>query len=680
MTPFGPLAITADDYGLTDGINEGILSLARRQAITGVSVMCHPAARLERVSQLKNTGVLTGVHLVLSEERPLRGDDRGLKPILDRRGRLPDGRGRLFRLVALKPWILPALRREVADQIDRFVELGLSLDFINSHQQVHLFPPLWFVLRSLLESYKVPIRGCGGWDWRGWTPQGRVNLSSWISWRLAPRVRHALSLKPMGLDWAGRFSLEAAREMFAAHREGTGTEIPELVVHPGRMDRAAAEHYAHWNIHWDQELAALESESVTGFFEQQGCDLLVAAMRIRERGGESTTFATRSHASEVVLALAWPQTWDQVVLYTRLIEGLTRKGHPPRHFLPDLLYGLERHHFERYRAFSTGRRILDLWFWLRSLDRRIGNDLAVLHLLLPSPAWAWVTSWMAFPGERILLHYGGRAVAWDWATFRSLADDPWLVGRAMLGNPGFLSRRAGRVAGGHLTMEAATARALTAMGCAKVFQCPGLVEPLRPWQGPTFGEWKPGPDVIRLGFSGMGTPLEGIDDLLRALAMAVADNPRLRLLLVVEEGQRVVTVRKTLQKLGLTERVDLVESGVDGGIGGRVDVMVLPYRSALVAPLYPRALLDAACHECLVITTAISAWEHLFELTSPRLEIVSPGDVGALKRIFVTLNGRMDRARGGPAPLKAPTGHQGMEALAAIHQRMAGGRFIPTNC
>ncbi|MBF0419367.1 MAG: hypothetical protein HQL78_04290, partial [Magnetococcales bacterium] len=143
---------------------------------------------------------------------------------------------------------------------------------------------------------------------------------------------------------------------------------------------------------------------------------------------------------------------------------------------------------------------------------------------------------------------------------------------------------------------------------------------------------------------------------------------------------RMGTLRKTINRLGLVGRVDM--TGVEGEteVMSQVDAMVLPYRSAVVSPLYPQALLAAAAKGCPIITTAIPAWEHLFNLTSPRLTIVSPGDVSALKRILVTLGKRKVPVSGELPPLKLSDGHQGIEALSAVYHRLGGGRFVPGEC
>ncbi|MBF0435251.1 MAG: ChbG/HpnK family deacetylase [Magnetococcales bacterium] len=680
MIPFGPLAITADDYGLTDGINEGIVDLARMRAVTGVSVMCHPAASHDKISRLKNTGVLTGVHLVLVEERPVLADDPGLKPLLDRRGRLPDGWQRLFAIVMMKPWVLSALKREVEAQINRFVELGLSLDFINSHQHTHLFPPIWLVLRPLLESYRVPIRGTAAWDWRGTSPQGMINVASWLSWHLGKRGNDRLSLRPLGVDCAGHFSIAEAEKLLRDVPIASGREVPELVVHPGCEDRQARDHYAHWRYQWDQERVALASDGMQALLEQLGCDLLGASMKIRERDGGSPHFSARSPSSELVLALAWPQSWEQVVLFARLAEGLTKKGAVPRQIFPDLLSGLERHQFEHYRGFSSNRRLIDLLLWLKTLGQRIDNDQAVLHMVLPSPAWSWLAAMIRFPGDRILLHYTGRAVAWNWTNGKEILTDPWFVMSAMLANPAFLVRLARRVKAAHVTMDVQTAARLLDLGCQRVFKCPGLVEACVGSGIATEGKSAFVVDSakILIGFSGQGAPMEGVWDLLRA--MASSGNSRLHLLLLVEDRQRMGTLRKTINRLGLVGRVDMTGVERETEVMSQVDAMVLPYRSAVVSPLYPQALLAAAAKGCPIITTAIPAWEHLFNLTSPRLTIVSPGDVSALKRILVTLGKRKEPVSGELPPLKLSDGHQGIEALSAVYHRLGGGRFVPGEC
>src|SRR5689334_1051849 len=63
------MCITADDYGLSPGVNAAIEHLAAAGAISAVSVMVHPDAHLDTLHRLTATGVALGLHVVLTRER-----------------------------------------------------------------------------------------------------------------------------------------------------------------------------------------------------------------------------------------------------------------------------------------------------------------------------------------------------------------------------------------------------------------------------------------------------------------------------------------------------------------------------------------------------------------------------------------------------------------------------------
>ncbi len=266
-----PLAITADDYGLDAAVNRGIESLAGAGRITGVSVMMHDGAVLDGLDQL-NGRIPLGVHLTLVEERPLLAADPGLAPLLDGEGRLPGNYRVLFKRIAVRPTLLPALAREAAAQVERFLGMGLKLDFINSHQHVHLFPPLWLALHPLLKRHPVALRGCRRLSKPGASPQGLVNLAAWISWRLRPLPGRCLS-SPMGISHAGRLTLETAIDALSPVWTRPRREIddlPELVTHPGQVTPALDARYSHWNYRWRQELELLRSRAFKGWLEEAG--------------------------------------------------------------------------------------------------------------------------------------------------------------------------------------------------------------------------------------------------------------------------------------------------------------------------------------------------------------------------------------------------------------------------
>jgi len=217
------LCVTADDYGLSRDINGGIHSLVAHRAVSAVSVMVHREARLDDVAALRGR-VATGLHLMLVGERPLLPDR--LAPLLDAQGFLP-----------MRYW-------------------GLPLHFVNSHQHVHLLPPIWRrVMRAAHQQGFPPLLRTAEGTVRGGIHQTLLSGASRLAARLHPAARR-LSLQAIGLGFAGRSTLQDIDDALArvarTHSEGAPV-IYELVVHPGFEHAPAAARHLAWGIRWQRE-------------------------------------------------------------------------------------------------------------------------------------------------------------------------------------------------------------------------------------------------------------------------------------------------------------------------------------------------------------------------------------------------------------------------------------------
>lgn len=224
------LCITADDYGLTAEGNAAIEALAARGAVSAVSVMVHAGAELGGLDRLRATGVPLGLHLVLTRERPLSDALAGTS-LLDGDGRLPGSWRRLFAKLTMRPRLRSRLGREAQAQRDRFLALGLPLAFVNSHEHVHLFPPLWTEVAALLaRTPGVAVRTALGQRPRR-ARAGLLALASRLSWAVRP-LEERLRLSPLGVDDSGRLALATLPRLFAAARAVRPPALAELVVHP----------------------------------------------------------------------------------------------------------------------------------------------------------------------------------------------------------------------------------------------------------------------------------------------------------------------------------------------------------------------------------------------------------------------------------------------------------------
>jgi len=247
------LAVTADDFGLMPCINDGIIALARAGRISSASVMCHDEAALERAPELASCGIRTGIHLVFSGEAGMPCDYR-----------------RLFVKTLLKPAALEEVRAAAQKQIARFLSLGLTLDFINSHQYAHLIPHIWRTLQGVFEKHpgtaiRLPRHApCGLKSSLLYVSSG---LCSWISPAKGRRI-----LSPFGIDQAGGM---VAKHAGALLERISQTTLPagctaELVMHPGLENAELKTRYAAWHYNWRAEYDLLMSEAFQDMLVKMG--------------------------------------------------------------------------------------------------------------------------------------------------------------------------------------------------------------------------------------------------------------------------------------------------------------------------------------------------------------------------------------------------------------------------
>ena len=149
------LIVCADDFGLTQGISQSIVTLAHRGKINAISCMS-VSERWEEDAPLLKTLPATiqiGLHLTLTEEVPLTA-----MPRLAWNGVMP-GCNELGRRALLRRLPLGEIRAEIAAQFNRFVDVvGRPPDFVDGHQHVH-------VLRGIRELIlaETARRAPGAW-------------------------------------------------------------------------------------------------------------------------------------------------------------------------------------------------------------------------------------------------------------------------------------------------------------------------------------------------------------------------------------------------------------------------------------------------------------------------------------------------------------------------------------
>ena len=136
------LIINADDAGVSDIVNEGIIKCYRAGAVTGVSVMACGRRFREAAGMLKDVGAVeVGAHLTLTGGfMPCAQDRAGIKSVIGGGGAFLRGYKRFAARYFAGRVKKEHVYREFSAQFDAIEREGLKVTHFDSHEHVHMFP------------------------------------------------------------------------------------------------------------------------------------------------------------------------------------------------------------------------------------------------------------------------------------------------------------------------------------------------------------------------------------------------------------------------------------------------------------------------------------------------------------------------------------------------------------
>ena len=152
------LIVNADELGLTEGINEGIVEVHARGIVTSTTMVANFWAFDHAVALSKKyPDLAVGVHLNLTHGMPILPQDR-VHTLVDENGYFFRRRPFLQRIV-LGTISMIQVYEEFRAQIDKVIAAGIEPSHIDSHESVYMYPDLFFkVVVPIARLYKLPIR------------------------------------------------------------------------------------------------------------------------------------------------------------------------------------------------------------------------------------------------------------------------------------------------------------------------------------------------------------------------------------------------------------------------------------------------------------------------------------------------------------------------------------------
>jgi len=206
------------------------------------------------------------------EERAVLGREV-LPTLVDETGRFPRTSGEFFRRAVLGRIRWDEVECEIAAQIARFQKTGLRLSHLNSHQHLHMFPPIFQIVRRLTRGmHEFWIRNSAG----PWRKSSGVRLGRWVQ-RLGLNLTclsaRCLPGPPLPQMPDGMYGFEVSGCLTRSALEQMLRKIPdglyELMCHPGEDDAETRTRYNHWGYRWAEELEALTAPETRAVLEKQ---------------------------------------------------------------------------------------------------------------------------------------------------------------------------------------------------------------------------------------------------------------------------------------------------------------------------------------------------------------------------------------------------------------------------
>jgi predicted glycoside hydrolase/deacetylase ChbG (UPF0249 family) len=256
------LIVNADDFGFTRDVNQGIIEAHRRGILTSTTLMAGGPAFEDAVRLAKeNPSLDIGCHLVLVGAPGF-----------------PATVAKLIQAVALKRIRIHA---ELAAQVRRILEAGLTPTHLDTHKHTHLIPRVLDAVARISEEFGIPwvrrpfdfpghfLPGPGGIGWERRAVNRAFGLVRGHFERILRAHGCRFTENFAGFQITGNYDAAALVSLIRALPDGS----TEFMCHPGRCGAELRAAHTRLKETREQELRALTSPEVRAALEESNVRL-----------------------------------------------------------------------------------------------------------------------------------------------------------------------------------------------------------------------------------------------------------------------------------------------------------------------------------------------------------------------------------------------------------------------
>jgi chitin disaccharide deacetylase len=274
------LIVNADDFGLTTGVNRGIVESHEHGILTSTTLMACSKRFAQAASLTKNLPTLSvGCHVVLVDGEPTKNSTE--ISTLVSTSSPPQFRVSLMNfatMAACGRLDEGHIEAEITAQIQKLQSAGIAVSHLDSHKHTHMFP---VVLRAMLGA----ARNCGVKAMRNpfeplvfakfarWKRQFQLRMMSNFRQNFRNALKSAEIATPdgcIGVAATGGLNEETFRQLIERLPEGTW----ELVSHPGYNDEELDSVRTRLRESREKELSILTSEAAKEVLRREQVELI----------------------------------------------------------------------------------------------------------------------------------------------------------------------------------------------------------------------------------------------------------------------------------------------------------------------------------------------------------------------------------------------------------------------
>lgn len=242
------LIINADDYGMTQGVTEGIIDAMKSGVLSDTTAMANMPYFDEAMKIAKEKGINEmGIHLTASCGSPLSPSEE----VSD----LVNEDGTFLRRPKEKLLNIDQVEKEFRAQIEKFMKSGVKLNHIDSHHHCYSFyPEVLKMVIGLAKEYDVPMR-CPNNDELHYVKEAGVKVPDYFVMDFYEE------------NVSEEYLIKRLKKLIGKY------EVVEVMAHPAIVDQELID-LTSYNKCREKELKVLKSEELKRFIEDNNIEVI----------------------------------------------------------------------------------------------------------------------------------------------------------------------------------------------------------------------------------------------------------------------------------------------------------------------------------------------------------------------------------------------------------------------